>query len=138
MTTMVWSSSAKSFCQHYHYGKAEPLSEQVQTTPSLCCSAGVSNIISWKLLPKIEMKMALSLLHFIQKKRNKIVNKLFYRNACCFTFCQTPFSPSAVFVALQIYWNFKTDLFIAWTYWNRHLLLKDCTHCPYHMEANLC
>ena len=26
----IWSPKAKSFCEHYHDGKSEPLSEQVQ------------------------------------------------------------------------------------------------------------
>ena len=103
----------KVFVNTITMGNLSHYLSKFKTIPGMCCAVGVSNIISWKLLPKIEMKMALSLLHFIQKKRNKIVNKLFYRNACCFTFCQTPFPPSAVFVALQIYLNLRTDLFIA-------------------------
>ena len=70
---MVWSSF---FCQHYHYGKAESLSEQVQnkSKPVLC-----SRSLKYHFLGTVSKKSkgdGAFMITVFTKNKNKIVGTL--------------------------------------------------------------
>ena len=70
MTTM-----AKSLCQHYHYGKSEPLSEQVQNNSRPVLLSGSLKYHFLETASKKSNEDGAFIITLYTKKRNKIVSK---------------------------------------------------------------